>query len=93
MMNAVELRETTDETAELEDCNGEEEGRFHAEELADFPPEGPESAEGEKVRGAVPGDLCEAVELIRDFGYSRADDRLSLVRDGIQANHMLRRRR
>jgi hypothetical protein len=35
---------------------------------------------GEEIHGAVPGDLLETVEFICDFGHSRADDCLCLVR-------------
>jgi hypothetical protein len=69
-----------DETAELEDCDGEYEGKLHGKVRADLSPERPERAEGEEIHGAVPGDLLETVEFICDFGHSRADDCLCLVR-------------
>lgn len=63
-----------DQTADLEDGNGSEEGPLDAPEGVDFAEEELEGGAGEHVCGAVPADVVEAVELVGDARDGCGDD-------------------
>ena len=56
----------TDQASDLEDENGQEEGRLHAEVFVRFAPGALEGSHGQKKGAAVPPHIVEGVELVGD---------------------------
>lgn len=71
------MSNTTDQTTNFKNEDGGQEGSFEGNVLVDFAPLGLECAEGKEVRGAVPRNVVELLEVIGDFGDGGCDDGLS----------------
>ena len=69
-------RHPAEQAADLEDGHRRDEGRLQGEILVRLAPGRLEPAQAHEVRRAVPGDLVDAVELVRDLGDGGADDGL-----------------
>lgn len=67
-------RHGADQTTQLENGNGDQEGGLQGEVLVAFAPSGLEGADGKEEGGPVPSHLVQAVELVGDLGDGGCDD-------------------
>lgn len=71
-------RGTADHGADLEDEDSHEEGHLEGKIFVDLAPGRLEGSDGHEEGGAVPANLVETLELVRDFRNGSCDDSLGL---------------